>query len=438
MNDIIHLLQRSPALEGGVHLPASSPVVRDAFTQSTMRQGHCFRRFIPWLILSAMLLAAGPAIAEDVIKLGCAISFTGSQSRSGKLYIDSYRFAVEKVNASGGVKVGDKAYQMQLVFHDDQSDPTESSRLVEKLIAEDRVHFLLGPYSSGITIPDSIVARRYRVPMIEGGGASSKIFDKGNRYIFGTLPRAEDYFVSTLDFLSKQIPRAKTLAIIYSDDKFDVSVAQGTRAEAGQLGFKVVIYEKYSENATDFSSALTKAKAAEAQAILVAGHSEEAINIVHQAKELNVSPYFLSLTVGPTEADFRKALGRDADYIYGVASWSPQMEFAGKLFKDTQSFVREFRAALGYDPDYHNASGVAGVAIFKDAIERAGSLDREKVRDAIAATDLDTIYGKVDFLENGQIRGTSVVLQVLEGEIYQVYPSKGKAPVYPMPAWDKR
>jgi branched-chain amino acid transport system substrate-binding protein len=403
-----------------------------------MRQKSFFPRFFLQLILSIILLAAVSAFAGDVIKLGCAISFTGSQSRSGKLYIDSYKFAVEKINALGGVKVGDKTFKIELVFYDDKSDPTESSRLVEKLIAQDEVDFLLGPYSSGITIPDSIVARRYRVPMIEGGGASSKIFDKRNRYIFGTLPRAEDYFVSTLNFLNKQSPRAQKLAILYSDDKFDVSVAEGTRAEAAKLGFEVVLYEKYAENATDFSSALTKARAAGAQAVLVAGHSEEAINIVHQAKELNVSPYFLSLTVGPTEADFRRALGRDADYVYGVASWSPQMDFKGTLFENTGTFVREFKAAFGYDPDYHNASGVADVVIFKDAIERAGSLDREKVRDAIAATNLDTIYGKVNFLENGQIKGASVVLQILEGEIYQVYPGRGKLPVYPIPAWDKR
>lgn len=391
------------------------------------------------LILSALLLVAAPALAAaKTIKLGSAISFTGKMSRSGKLYIDAYKFAVEKVNAAGGVKVGDQSYPLELVFYDDKSDPTESSRLVEKLIAEDKVDFLLGPYSSGSTIPDSIVAQRYRMPMIEGGGASSKIFDKGNKYIFGTLPRAEDYFTSTLIFLNGQAPRAGKVAILYADDKFDVSVGEGTKEQAPKLGFEIVLYEKYAEGATDFSSALTKIKAAGAQAVLVAGHSEEAINFVQQAKELGVSPLFLSLTVGPTEADFRKALGKNADYVYGVASWSPQMQFDGTLFKDTASFVEEFKAAYGYDPDYHNASGIADIAIFKDAIERAGSLDRDKVRDAIAATDLDTVYGKVRFLENGQIKGTSVVLQIIDGEIYQVYPSKGKEPVYPIPAWDKR
>ena len=403
--------------------------------------GRINRSFALTLVmtLSALAFAVTPVFAAtDVIKLGCAMSFTGAQSRTGKLYVDSYKFAVQKINAAGGVDVGGKKYKLELVFYDDKSDTSESSRLVEKLIAEDKVDFLLGPYSSGITIPDSIVAQRYRVPMIEGGGSSSKIFDKGNKYIFGTLPLAEDYFASTLVFLNGQTPRAQKLAILYADDKFDVSVGEGTKARAPELGFDVVLFEKYAEGATDFSSIITKIKEAGAQAVLVAGHSEESINFVQQAKELNVSPYLLSLTVGPTEADFRKALGKDADYVYGVASWSPQMQFKGYLFKDTATFVKEFQAAFNYEPDYHNASGIADVAVFKDAIERAGSLDREKVRDAIAATDLDTVYGKVHFMDNGQIKGTSVVLQILGGEIYQVYPNMGKAAVYPVPAWNKR
>jgi len=376
--------------------------------------------------------------AEKVIKLGCAISFTGAKSRTGKLYVDSYKYAVEKINEAGGVKVGGKNYKFELAFYDDKSEPTESSKLVEKLISEDKVDFLLGPYSSGITIPNSIVARRYRVPMIEGGGASGKIFDKGNKYIFGTLPPAGDYFASTLDFLKTQEPLAKKIAILYADDKFDVSVGEGTQARAGELGFDVAIFEKYAEGNSDFSSILTKIKSAGVQAVLVAGHTEESINFVQQAKELNVSSYYLGLTVGPTEADFRKALGKAADYIYGVASWSPQMKFEGVIFKNNQEFVKAFTDKFGYEPDYHNASGVADVVIYKDAIERAGTLDREKVRDAIAATDLGTIYGHVVFSENGQIKGTSVVLQNLDGRIFQVYPSLGKQAVYPIPPWDKR
>jgi branched-chain amino acid transport system substrate-binding protein len=376
--------------------------------------------------------------AKKEIKLGCAISFTGGKSRSGKLYRDAYDMAVEQVNKKGGVKVGNDTYQFKIVYYDDKSDSTESSKLVEKLIAEDKVDFLLGPYSSGITIPDSLVAQRYKVPMIEGGGASGKIFSRGNKYIFGTLPPAGQYFKSTLEMLKTFKPAPKTLAILYADDKFDVSVAEGTSELANEMGFNVVLHEKYAEGATDFNSILTKIKASEVEVVLVAGHTEESLNFTQQAKELNVSPKFISMTVGPSEADFRKSLGKDAEYIYGVASWSTQMNFIGYLFNDTKEFVKLFKEKFNYDPDYHNASGIADVAVLKDAIERAGTLDKEKVRAAIAATNLSTIYGRVQFSDNGQIKGTSVVLQILGGEIYQVYPHGAKEPVYPFPDWKMR
>ena len=389
----------------------------------------------------ALVLSFGhfaQAASKKEIKLGCAISFTGSQSRSGKLYRDSYDMAVEQINKKGGVKVGSDTYQLKIVYYDDESDPTKSSKFVEKLIAEDKVDFLLGPYSSGITIPDSLVAQRYKVPMIEGGGASGKIFSRGNKYIFGTLPPAGQYFKSTLEMLKTFKPAPKTIAILYADDKFDVSVAEGTSELANEMGFNVVLHEKYAEAATDFNSILTKIKATGVEVVLVAGHTEESLNFTQQAKELNVSPKLISMTVGPSEADFRKSLGKDAEYIYGVASWSTQMNFIGYLFNDTKEFIKLFKEKFNYDPDYHNASGIADVAIFKDAIERAGTLDKEKVRDAIAATNLSTIYGRVQFSDNGQIKGTSVVLQILGGEIYQVYPNGVKEPVYPFPEWKMR
>jgi branched-chain amino acid transport system substrate-binding protein len=391
----------------------------------------------------AVILVSGRPVSAakmSTIKLGCAISLTGAQSRSGKLYRDSYDMAMNRINETGGVKVGDKTYRLKIVYYDDKSDPTESSRLTEKLISKDKVDFLLGPYSSGITIPDSVVAQRHRVPMIEGGGASDKIFSQGNRYVFGTLPPSAQYFESTLAMLRTLKPPSTSVAILYSDDSFDVTVAEGTEKLAKEMGLDVVLFEKYSEGGNDFTWVLNKIKANNAQAVLLAGHTNEALNFTQQSKVLGVCPDLIAMTVGPSEADFRKSLGKDAEDIYGVASWSTQMNFNGTLFDDTQEFVKLFKARYHYDPDYHNASGIADVAVFKDAIQRAGSLDPQKVRNAIAATDLNTVYGRVRFGEDGQIRKTNVVLQIQGEEIYQVYPSGAgtRTPIYPFPCWTSR
>jgi branched-chain amino acid transport system substrate-binding protein len=233
-------------------------------------------------------------------------------------------------------------------------------------------------------------------------------------------------------------PVPKTIAILYSDDKFDVSVAEGTQKLAKPMGFDVVLFEKYAEGAKDFTSILTKIKSLKADVVLVSGHTEESLIFTQQAKELNVCPKLIDMTVGPSEADFRKSLQKDAEYIYGVASWSTQMDFKGYLFKDTADFIKRFKDRFHYDPDYHNASGIADVAVFKDAIERAGTLNPQKVRDAIAATKLETIYGRVEFSDNGQIKGTSVVLQIQDGKIHQVFPTGKVSPRYPTPCWNNR
>ena len=390
------------------------------------------------LVFGLLISLNTGAFAKDVIKFGCAMSFTGKKSRTGKLYIDSLKLAAEAINKSGGIKVGNKSYNVEIKFYDDKSDPAESAKLIEKLITEDKVNFLLGPYSSGITIPDSIVAQRYKIPMVEGGGASGKIFSRHNPYIFGTLPAAGQYFRTTLEMLTGFKPKPKSIALIYGDDKFDISVAKGAKKIAEKLGLKVVLYEKISESSADFNTILTKVKAKAPDALLMAGHTEGGINLVQQAKELNVNVNMISLTVGPSEADFRKSLGKDAEYIFGVASWSPQMNFKGIIFKNTKEFVKIFKEKYKYDPDYHNASAVAELAVFKSAIERAGTLDPQKVRDAIAKTKIETIYGPVEFNPNGQIKGSSVVLQIQGGQVYQVYPKGTKKPIYPMPKWKDR
>ncbi len=398
----------------------------------------CKALLVLGIIIGLVMSLNTGAYAKDVIKFGCAMAFTGKKSRTGKLYVDSLKLAMEAINKSGGIKVGNKSYPIEIKFYDDKSNPAESAKLIEKLIVEDKVNFLLGPYSSGITIPDSIVAQRYKIPMVEGGGASGKIFSRHNPYIFGTLPAAGQYFRTTLEMLAGFKPKPKSIALIYGDDKFDISVAKGAKKIAEKLGLKVVLYEKISESSADFNTILTKVKAKAPDALLMAGHTEGGINLVQQAKELNVNVKMISLTVGPSEADFRKSLGKDAEYIFGVASWSPQMNFKGIIFKDTKDFVEKFKAKYHYDPDYHNASAVAELAVYKSAIERAGTLDPEKVRDAIAKTKIETIYGPVEFNPNGQIKGSSVVLQIQGGQVYQVYPKGTKKPIYPMPKWKDR
>jgi branched-chain amino acid transport system substrate-binding protein len=392
------------------------------------------------LVAIALALTAGPARAADEIVLGSAISQTGKYAREGKFYVDAYQLMVDAINKAGGVKVGGKSYMLALKLYDDQSDPNLAVRLFTKLVTSDKVTFLLGPYSSGITIPASTVAEKYEIPMVQGGGASGKIFDRGYKYIFGTLPKAEFYFQAAIEAAAKMNPPVRTAALLYSNEAFDRSVAEGTRQWLKEQKIDKVYDEEYQPATQDFTSILAVIKSKNPDLVLVAGHEENALNFIRQSQAADVNPKMAIFTVGPPTGDFRKTLGKSAEYVYGITPWLPDMEIGGEIFKTAREFDKQFQARFGYQADYHVASGAADVLAFKFAIEKANSLDPKKVRDALAALDVETLYGRVKFEPTGQIAMGQVLVQIQEGKLVPIYVA-GKMvgkPVYPTPRWGQR
>ena len=399
-----------------------------------------------WKSLVALAALAGvvgaPAAsrAEDSVVLGAAISQTGKYAREGKFYVDAYTLTVDAINKAGGVKVAGKPYKFVLKLYDDQSDPNLSVRLFTRLITSDKVNFLLGPYSSGITIPASAVSEKYEIPMVQGGGASGKIFDRGYKYIFGTLPKAEFYFQSAIEAAAKMTPPVRTAAVLYSNEAFDRSVAEGARQWLKEQKIDKVYDEEYQPATQDFTSILAVIKSKNPDLVLVAGHVENSLNFIRQAQAADVSPKMAIFTVGPPTADFRKTLGKAADYVYGVTPWLPDMDVGGDIFKTAREFDRQFTERFGYPADYHVASGATDVLVFKYAIERAQSLDAKKVRDALAALDVETFYGRVKFEPTGQIAMGQVLIQIQDGKEVPLYVA-GKLvakPLYPTPQWGQR
>jgi len=201
-----------------------------------------------------------------------------------------------------------------------------------------------------------------------------------------------------------------------------------------------VMDERYSTNATDFNSLLSQIKSKNADVVLVAGHETEILNFVRQAKSLAVAPKLYSFTVGVPSEDFRKALGKDADYAFGMTAWLPSASLKDRWFGDAQQFAKEYKARFSYDPDYHAASGVADVEALVQAMENAGSIEPKKVRDALAKIKFESLYGPIAFDVHGQIDLPQVVIQVQGSDLVEVFGAKGfvKQPKYPMPAWSAR
>ncbi|TIS56604.1 MAG: amino acid ABC transporter substrate-binding protein [Mesorhizobium sp.] len=392
------------------------------------------------ILAAAIVLGWSTAVSAADIVLGASVQLTGPSANTGRYYKDAYEFAIDKINEAGGVTVGGEKRKLALKLYDNQSDVNLSVRQYTQLVSKDKVDLLLGPFASNFALADSAVSEKYQIPMVQGGGASDQIFSRKFKYIFGTLAPASNYFGTTVKMLKELDPAPKSIALLYADDAFDVSVAEGTRPLLKDAGLSIAIDEKYSSNASDFNSLLSQIKSNGTDVVLMAGHETEILNFVRQAKSLAVAPKLYSFTVGVPSEDFRKALGADAEYAFGMAAWLPSADLKDRWFGDAAAFAKDYKAKFGYDPDYHAASGVADVEALAQAIENAGDTDPAKVRDALANLKLDSLYGPLAFGENGQIDLPQTVIQVQGDAIAPIYGAKGFVgkPKYPMPAWNAR
>jgi branched-chain amino acid transport system substrate-binding protein len=399
---------------------------------------------LPAAAMAAMFVfswtGAASADPAKTVTLGASMQLTGVDANLARYFRDGYQIAIDRINEQGGITIGSEPYRFALKTLDNQSNINLGMQQYAQLITRDKVDFLLGPYGSNHTLDETSVAEKYRVPMVQGGGAARQIFDRGYHYIFGTAPPADNYFGSTVDMMTKLEPRVHTLALLTADDAFDVSVRQGTLALANESGLEVVVDQVYPEHNPNFTSLLALVKSKSPDAILLGGHETEALNFVREAKSLDVNAGDLvSLTVGVPSADFRAALGKDTDGIFGMSPWVASPVARDRWFGDGQQFAQLFQRRFGYEPDYHVASAVADVETYAYALEAAGSLDRDQVRDAIAKSDFECVYAPIHYQANGEIDVPQIVIQVQDGKVVPIYTDHFlNKPRYPVSTWAKR
>jgi branched-chain amino acid transport system substrate-binding protein len=386
--------------------------------------------------------AAASATFDGTLVFGAPISLTGSTAKEGALQRDGYDLWRDTYNKAGGINVGGKHYKIETKYYDDTSNAQQSATLAEKLIKEDKVNFLLGPYGTSSTLQVSTVAEKNKMPMIEGNGAAESIFSQGYKYTFGVLAPAQNYLRGVVDLALAQDPKPASIAVLSADDPFSVEVADAAKTYAEQKGMQVVYYQKYPNASTDLRAPLTEAKARTPDLFLNSGHLQESIAIMQQSKELGFSPKGMGFSVGPGTPDFESTLKGDANFVMGGTQWSAALKFQGDdLFKTPDAYNTAFKQTFGYEPAYQSADGTACGVAFVKAIEAAGSLDTEKVRDQIAKLSFTSFYGVIKFDERG-INATKpmVVEQWQSGRRATVWPAdvaETKA-LWPMTPWSAR
>jgi branched-chain amino acid transport system substrate-binding protein len=395
-------------------------------------------------LLVALVSPSAPvSAAGDTIVFGSAVSLTGSLAKEGKLTQEGYEFWKNYANLHGGINVGGKSYKVEIKYYDDESKNDTAAQLAERLIDQDHVQFILGPYGSGTAFTVAQIAERKKIPMVEGNGAAEKIFNQGFHYTFAVLSPARRYLEGVLAMARVQKPQPQTVAITAASDAFSQEVAQGAADWAVSHGMKIVYNNKYPDTATDVSSIISALKATNPDIILNAGHLRDALLVQKGLKEQNVLAKAYGYSVGPDTPDFTNTLGKDANDVFGGAQWSDVVKYKGApgFYRTATEYAKWFETVYHHRPDYHNAESTATCLAFQYALEHAGSLDPEKVRDALAGLDVTTFYGILKFDKRGlNVYKPMVVNQIINGRLTTVWPT-GLAetnPKYPAPPWGQR
>ena len=395
-------------------------------------------RWMRWLALFVLVvLGICPSLAwAQSIKVGAVVPLTGRYGAGGAQVRAGYEIAVEQLNAAGGISLGDKKMPVELLLQDDESDATKTVSRLETLAAQGVVAYL-GGFGSDLHAAAASVAEKNRIPYLGVAFALNKVHQQGFRYLFSPFWKSPD-IGRQLPGLLTAIPaaeRVKSVAIFQEKTDWGAEMAAAW-VEAGKAaGYEVAMRGEYAPGAKDFSDLILKAKAANADAVFGLPTPPDGMTLIKQMKELGYTPKLTFFIRAPDPPIWSKNLGKDGDYVVLAPGWHHAVKAPGvKELNEAHNkkFNRPADPLVG--PAY------ACVQILAAAVTRAGIPDREKVRDAIAATDMPSVIGPVKFRPDGTGIVQSVFLQWINGTQELVWPKESaSAPLaYPAPPFAKR
>lgn len=380
------------------------------------------------LIFLAALTIAGVApqqsVAQEVIRIGAPLPLTGPLSPEGIKQKQGYDLWAEVANSKGGVKAGGKSYKVEIVYVDYASNTPRAVQTAERLITEDKVNFLFSPFGSGATKAASGVSEKYGIPTVAATASSEQVYDQGYKYLFGTFTPNDTLTEPLSTIVTKRDPNIKRVAILARNDLFPLAIGNEMEKSAKKRNLEVVMFEKYAIGTMDHASAITQMRAAKPDWIFTTGYINDLILIRKQMSDLGVTAPIVTMIAGPAYKEFIDATGPLAENVSSAAWWHPAVRYDGKgVFGSTEDFNKVWEQKYKDAPDYAQASAAAAGEIFQLAIEKANSIDPKQVRDALAALDGTTFYGRIKFGATGQITSLDPpVFQIQGGKPVVLFP----------------
>ena len=375
------------------------------------------------------LLALTPAAwAQNTILIGAPLPLTGGLSPEGTKLQRGYDLWAEEVNKAGGISVGKTRMPVKMVYYDYQSNTSRAVQLAEKLVTDDKVNFMFSPFGSGATKAASAVSEKYGVPTIATTASSVEVYDQGYKNLFGTFTPNDTLTEPITELVKNGAPAVKRIAILARNDLYPLALGEEFVKSARKRGFEVVFQEKYPIGTLDHASAITQIKGFKPDWIIVTGYINDMILVRKQMADQGIKVPVMTMITGPAYREFADATGPLANHVTTASWWHPAVRYTSKdVFRSSENYTRIFRAKFNEDPDYTNASGSAAGVVLQQAIETAGTLDRDKVRAALAGGKFQTFFAPIAFSAQGYANSyTPPIFQIQGGKTVVLYPKEVK------------
>jgi len=365
----------------------------------------------------------------DPIKVGLTASLTGAYDEQGTSLLQGLTMWANDINARGALL----GRPVAITYYDDQSSPEKSAELYEKLITEDKVDLLVGPYASDVTFAASAVAEKHQLPMVSGTSAATEIWNRGYKNIFQVDVPAPSYMEKGIEIAQRD--GKKRIGIIYQDSLFTVEVAKGAKKKAEMLGLSVTVFESYSPTNADFSALISRLKDTDTEILLGASYFDDSVAIVREAKRQSYSPHTLAFTSGPSVKAFGKELGADAE---GVVGFTPWIKAARQPM--AYDFNFRYRQIFEHAASSNSAGGYAAGQVLEAAVRLAKSLDKNALREQLSSMSFLSLMGRYKVDETGKQVGKEMfAIQWKDGKRVLILPANfAEEQRQPMKAWGAR
>jgi branched-chain amino acid transport system substrate-binding protein len=377
--------------------------------------------------------SGGSAGDKKPVLVGAVVSAAGANAKLGEYQKQAYQLWEEQVSQRNGL-LGRPA---KLVLYDDGSDPVTAQKQYEKLINEDKVDLLLGPAGQATTQSVSTTTEQNHVPLVAPGTNDADVWKRNYKYVFGVYAPPETFLNGAVDLAVKQ--GYKTAGIVGEDSKLANAAASATATYAKSKGLQVLVQDKYPLRLSDATATalVAKLKTANPDVVLGASYEPDAIAIAKQLKAADYAPKLFAFAFGAASPEFGTALDKDAEDILGASAWEPSLKTTGN-----KEFVESFQKKWNREPTAQAATAFAACQILEAAVKKANTLDKDKLRDALASLDTTTILpGKYQVDASGLQTGhTPVVIQWQGKDRVVVWPDAIKTGTakLPFPAWQGR